>query len=936
MELSLVSRASRRPRWRWALVAPRSEGLPAGTRTFGPTGTLRHTGPVTSLDEAIERSADPPTSRLVLDRILAARPDAKGMFADDMQLVDACVAVTGASRPLSLVLETDPEAIPVLTAIDRRPPLTATTADELVRWKNLEMLRLAARDLLGLDALEATVEGISALAADVLVAAHGLTGGVSLAVIGMGKLGGWELNYASDIDLMFVGDGAPAALDRHARRLLEIVRPAYRVDANLRPEGRAGPLVRSLASFEAYWQRWAEPWEFQALLKARAVAGDDTLRAAFDEAAHRFLWSRTFTADDLRSLRDLKARTEEQLARRGLSDREVKRGRGGIRDIEFAVQLLQLVHGRPDPDLRSATTLTALAELASAGYVDEDDARQLADAYRFLRRVEHRLQLRDGAPVYAVPDSDPERRRLARTLGFRDTADGSATQRFDALLAHHQRTVRAIHERLYFRPLLEAFATEDEELLRRPGAVDARLQAFGFSDGMRTRAAVRDLTRGLSRTSRLMQQILPLLLGWLSESPDPDLGLLNVRNLCSDSRRSAELTRAFRDSPESARRLCHLVGTSRLAAEVLQRNPDLVDRLPDPSRLTTRGRDELVESAAAALSWRSELEERQRALRRWKERHLVGVIARDILHDAGVVDVGTSISAIAEASLEAALAAFGSTLPFAVVALGRFGGSELSYASDLDVVFVYDGATTSDYEEAMRLATGLRRFVAGSTPSERIWTIDLDLRPEGTRGPLARSLDAYATYFHRWALVWERQAMLRARPVAGDAAVGLRFMDLLEEFVWEPGLSSDDAREIRRTKARVERERLPPGEDPEYHLKLGRGSLSDVEWTVQLAQLAAAVREPSTMGALDALVVAGAVDEPDAEVLAAAYRSCETIRNRLFLVAGDAKDALPPQGSTLLNWLARSLDTTPHALREEYRRATRRARRVVERLFYER
>jgi [glutamine synthetase] adenylyltransferase / [glutamine synthetase]-adenylyl-L-tyrosine phosphorylase len=889
---------------------------------------------VTVRDEAIERSADPAASRLVLDRVLAAQPVAEQMLADDPQLVAACIAVTGVSRALSVVLETDADAVRVLADLDRRPSVTATTADELVRWKRLEMLRLAARDLLGIDPLDATVDAISALATDVLAAAHVMVGAGALAVIGMGKLGGRELNYASDVDVMFVGDGDPVELERDARRLVEVVRPAFRVDANLRPEGRAGPLVRSLASFEAYWQRWAEPWELQALVKARAVAGDAALGTAFDGAAGRFLWSHAFSADDLRALRELKARTEQQLARRGLSDREVKRGRGGIRDIEFAVQLLQLVHGRLDPDLRSPTTLTALAELASAGYVDDDDAGRLADAYRFLRRVEHRLQLRDGTPVYAVPDGEAERRRLARSLGFRDAPDGTAIERFEASLADHRRTVRAIHERLYFRPLLEAFAAEDEELLRRPGAVDARLQAFGFSDGLRTRAAVGDLTRGLSRTSRLMQQMLPLLLGWLSESPDPDLGLLNLRNLCSDPRRSAEITRTFRDSPEAARRLCHLIGTSRLAAEVLQRNLDLIIRLPDPSRLATQDRRALIESATAALGWRPELEQRQRALRRWKDRHLLGVIARDVLHGAAVGEVGVGVSAIADASIEAALAAFGSTLPFAVIALGRFGGSELSYASDLDVVFVYDGSTTADYEEATRLAMGLRRFVDGPTPAERIWTIDLDLRPEGTRGPLSRSLDAYAAYFGRWALVWERQAMLRARPVAGDADVARRFMELLEGFVWSPGLSADEEREIRLMKARIERERLPPGEDPEFHLKLGRGSLSDVEWTVQLAQLAAHVRDPSTMGALHALVVAGVVATTDADVLATAYRCCEAIRNRLSLVAGDARDALPAQGSTLLAWLARSMATTPHELREDYRRATRRARRVVERLFY--
>ena len=342
-----------------------------------------------------------------------------------------------------------------------------------------------------------------------------------------------------------------------------------------------------------------------------------------------------------------------------------------------------------------------------------------------------------------MPVADDERRRIARSLGLRDTAGASAVEQLDAALARHQATVRAIHERLYFRPLLEAFASGDEELLRRPGAVEARLSAFGFSDGLRTRAAVRELTRGFTRSSRLMQQILPLLLGWLAESPDPDLGLLNVRNLVNDPRRSAEFTGVFRESPEAARRLCHLVGTTRLAADTLQRNPDLVARLPDPARLVTRERADLVESATLALGWRDELEQRQRALRRWKDRHLLGVIARDVLHGSPVADVGAGVTAIAEASLEAALGAFGSSLPLAVIALGRFGGAELSYASDLDVVFVYEGSAPSDFEEATRLAMDLRRFVAGATPAERIWND----RPRpaaggqaGAGGPVGRGL----------------------------------------------------------------------------------------------------------------------------------------------------------------------------------------------------
>jgi glutamate-ammonia-ligase adenylyltransferase len=749
----------------------------------------------------------------------------------------------------------------------------------------------------------------------------------------MGKLGAGELNYASDIDVIFVGDGPPTGLERRARRIMDVSRSCFRVDANLRPEGRDGQLVRGLGGYEGYWDRWAEPWEFQALLKARAVAGDRALGAAFDERAASYLWSRTFSADDLRSMRHLKARVEAEIARRGLTDREVKRGRGGIRDIEFAVQLLQLVHGRLDDSQRRPATLAALADLAAGGYVEPDDAAALASAYRFLRRLEHRLQLYDGNQTYAMPVDDAERLRVARTLGFRDTPAGSALQQLDEELARHQATVRSIHERLYFRPLLEAFAAGDAEVLARPGAIEARLKAFGFSDGLRTRAAVRELTRGLTRSSRLMQQMLPLILGWLAESPDPDLGLLNVRNLADDAQRAAVLTRTFRESPESARRLSLLVGTSRLAADTLQRNVDLVARLPDPARLHTHTREELVESASRTLEWRSELADRQRALRRWTDRNLLGVIARDVLHAAPVSEVGYDVTALAEAGLEGALASLEPTLPFAVIALGRFAGHELSYASDLDVVFVYEGTTPSDFEEATRLAMQLHRFVDGPTPSERIWELDLDLRPEGKQGPVARSVEGYANYFDRWALVWERQALARARPVAGDPDVAGRFMELLEEFVWEPGLSPDDLREIRRMKARIERERIPVGEDPAFHLKLGRGSLSDVEWTVQVLQLRYGIRSPSTMEALDRLVAAGVLDDRDGDVLATAYRFCEATRNRLFLVRSSAGNSLP-QESTELLWLARSLDTTPSELREHYRRVTRRARRVVERLFY--
>jgi glutamate-ammonia-ligase adenylyltransferase len=851
-------------------------------------------------------------------------------------LAAAVVAVVAASRDLSRLVENDPVALDVLTDLDRRPPLRGDDPTALAHWKRLEYLRIAARDLLGLDDFTTTVGAISTLAVDVLqraVALVPLTDGDRLAVIAMGKLGGSELNYASDIDVIFVGEGDANRLERGARRLIDATRHAFVVDANLRPQGRDGPLVRSVASYEAYWARWAEPWEFQALLKARAVAGDAELGTTFESTAARSLWPRQFSADDLRSLRHMKARVEAELARRGLTDREVKRGRGGIRDIEFAVQLLQLVHGRLDPELRSPTTLTALHQMAASGYVDEGDGGHLAAAYRFLRRVEHVLQLYDGTQVYAMPADEASRVRVARTLGYRDGPERSALEEFELELTQHQAIVRTIHERLYFRPLLEAFASADADVLTRPGAVDARLRAFGFSDGDRTRAAVSDLTRGLTRSSRLMQQMLPLMLGWLAETPDPDLGLLLLRSLVGERERAEELTRTFRDSPEAARRLSVLIGTSRLTADIVQRNVDLVARLPDPTRLITKARPELADAAQRAIAWRDGDARQQAALLRWKSRNLFGVMARDILGDADVTIVGRDISQVAEAALAVALHAVAPAVPFSVVALGRFGGAELSYASDLDVVFVFAGADPADHAEGIRVATALRRFMQGATPATRLWPVDVDLRPEGKQGLLARSVDGYRQYFARWALVWERQAMLRARPVAGDAEVAAAFMNVVDEFVWAPGLSADDTREIRRVKARIERERIPAGEDAQFHLKLGRGSLSDVEWTVQLLQMRHHVKETSTTLALDELLGRGMLEVADHAVLSEAYRFCETTRNRLYLVRGAPGDSLPQQQPEQVH-LARALDTTPTALRDQYRRVTRRARAVMERLFY--
>jgi [glutamine synthetase] adenylyltransferase / [glutamine synthetase]-adenylyl-L-tyrosine phosphorylase len=881
----------------------------------------------TELPELIERSADPLAVRATLDRLDGA---VGARLASDPRLARAFVTTVAASRSAARLIHADPAAMAVLADLATAvPDGSDVDVDGLVRWKRLEQLRIMARDLLGLDDLETTTAALAELATAVLRAAVRIAGvdGGHIAVIGMGKLGGRELNYASDIDVLFVEGDA-----RQARSVLDVARRCCRVDANLRPEGRDGALTRSIESYATYWDRWAQPWEFQALLKAVPVAGDPEIGRRWASAASDALWGRRFDADDLRSLRVLKERAEAEVLRRGLAEREVKRAPGGIRDIEFAVQVLQLVHGRTDPDLRSPTTLTALAEMRAGGYVARDDADGLVDAYRFLRRVEHALQIEDDQQTHTLPTDRDHRRRVARVLGYRGTPESDATDAFDRDLARQRNVVRRIHERLYFRPLLDALAGAGR---MSPDAAATTLASFGFADADRTRAAVRELTRGLTRSSRMMQQLLPLVLDWLSTSPDPDLGLLGLRKLASGEQRTMELANAFRDSPEVARRLCQVLGTSGLLGDTLAANPDLIVRLADVDRLQTLDQGALVDSAERALDWRTDVDDRQQALRRWRERHLLGVAARDVFGAADVVTVGADLGALAEASVAAGLASLEPKVPFAVVALGRFAGGELSYASDLDVLFVHEGSTPADHEEGLRVAAGLRRFLAGPTPARRIYVVDSDLRPEGRQGALSRTTDGYAAYYDRWALTWERQAMARARPVAGDADLGARFLELLDQAVWGRPFTAEDEREVRRMKARIERERIPPGEDPEFHLKLGRGSLSDVEFTVQLLQMRTGTRAPSTVGALDQLASARVVSGEDAEVLRAAYRFCERTRNRWWLVgsAPSAVDALPQRPDDLLH-LARSLDTNAARLRDEYRRVTRRARRVVERLFY--
>nr|MBA2495550.1 bifunctional glutamine-synthetase adenylyltransferase/deadenyltransferase [Acidimicrobiia bacterium] len=501
--------------------------------------------------------------------------------------------------------------------------------------------------------------------------------------------------------------------------------------------------------------------------------------------------------------------------------------------------------------------------------------------------------------------------------------------------------VRAIHERLWFRPLLEAFgdgaggrgAGDGGPGLLSPAAAADRLAAFGFTDVERTRRAVEELTRGLTRSSRLMQALLPLVLGWLSEAPDPDLGLLALRDLASRPQRGRTLVEAFRDSPDVAQRLCLVLGTSRLLGEQLGRNPDLATALVDDAVLRPREREELGVAAASAVAWRDEPEARRAALKRFTDREGLRIGVADVL---GCVDrraVGRGLAALAETALAIALQIVEPAVPLAVVALGRLGGGELSYASDLDIIFVTEAAA-ADIEAAERATARVLRLLAAGAP--HLYDVDATLRPEGSQGSLVRSIDGWRAYLERWAEPWERLALVRARPVAGDGALGQAFAAVVEPWVWGRAVDDEERRAIRRAKVRAEQRRparSAGAEDPDFSLKHGRGALADVEFCTQLLQLVHGVRAGPTADALAALAAAGVLDAAEQQVLGEAHAFCDAVRDRAFLVTGVAGDALPARAEHL-HRLAVSLDTSPQALRGEFRRLTRRARGVVERRFY--
>ncbi|MEU6860194.1 bifunctional [glutamine synthetase] adenylyltransferase/[glutamine synthetase]-adenylyl-L-tyrosine phosphorylase [Glycomyces sp. NPDC046736] len=866
-----------------------------------------------------------------------------------MDAAAAKLAVVEASNALADFLRAHPDAEAALTESEEAGlarVFDANAFDLNAAWK-ANLLRIAAADLTGSADFKRTSVALSRLADAVLARGLDLAreelgsteDQTRLAVIAMGKTGADELNYVSDVDVVFVAEGDLELATRQAARMIQIVGPAtWTVDAGLRPEGRHGALVRSLDSYQAYLKDWARTWEFQALLKARPAAGDLELGLEWLAAVQPFIWGAADRPGVVADIRDMRRKVADSVP---AAERryEIKLGPGGLRDIEFAVQLLQLVHGRGDANLRVRSTLDALDVLVARGYLARRDGEDLADTYVFLRTVEHRLQLQRLLRTHRVPDGGEPLHHLARTLGY-TTDEG-----FLAAWRAHATTARRLHEKLLYKPLLDAVTRVPTHELRMSEAEAAhRLAVLGFNDPASALTHIKKLTAGVSRTATVQRALLPVVLHELADSPEPDRGLLAYRQVSDKLGSTPWYLRLLRDGGPAAVRLARLLGTSRYFTSLLLHVPQSLRYLSDNEDLTPRPREETTVGMRQAAARHSEAKAAISAVRAMRRRELIRIAAADLL---GLLDdqgVGLALSDLADSVLEVALEIASRDVadapPIAVIGMGRLGGRETGYGSDADVVFIHAGTEDAHRKAAAKIVDSVRTLLASSTADPPL-VLDLDLRPEGKGGALAPSFAAYRRYYADRARLWERQALLRARPVAGDQGLQEEWTAFADEIRYRPGgLSEAELIEFRKVKARVDSERLPRGADPNGHTKLGRGGLVDIEWTAQLLQLEhgedESMRTTRTIPALEAAAALGHLSRADLDALSEAWEFVSKVRNDMTLARGVPRDDLPRSGPELAA-LAQTLgfgEDTERFL-NHYRRLTRRAHEAAQRIVYD-
>ncbi len=965
-----------------------------------------------SWTRAIRESADPEQARHFFELLsgAGARPVLEAFAFEQARVL--CALFSG-SQAMSAVLVSNPDWLMLLDPESLRmgrrkqglrgevqswlKPLIASgdysaALRKVRQFKQREMLRIAARDLARLGEVVGITQEISAVA-DVCLEvvweicegqlrerhgrpyhqdAEGRWHPTAGAVLGLGKLGGEELNYSSDVDVMFVytEEGAvfnatppgrtsvgsktsqpsrpgaspsarPTTLSNHQffNRLAEAVvaemtrmtdqGSLYRIDLRLRPEGETGPLSRSLAGFENYYAQWGQTWERMMLIKARRVGGDEGLAAEFLEMIQPFRYPRSINQGVLREVALMKDRIENEVVKADELDRNVKLGRGGIREIEFVAQALQLLHAGRQPFLQGAQTLPALEKEVQYELLGAADAERLREAYRFLRDVEHRLQMRDNRQTHTIPVERPARERLARLMGF-----PSATK-FEKARQTHTRNVRTVFHKVLKAevPEVQAESPFPEQFEGAETRWKVLLADHGFRDVEKAFRVLREFVEGPGyvhvspRTKELALQLLPRLFALCPSShqpepasaakrrtgkaakgqhrrataqairprlSDPDRVVTRLDSYIAAYGARSTLFELWNTNPALFELLVQLFDRSEFLAELAIRTPDLVDELVTSGRLKQR---KSTEETLRDLRHGLGDADQHLWLRRYHQAELMRIGLRDILGLADFEQYLSELSALADACLQYALELLtrGSD-SFAIIGLGKLGGAEIDYGSDLDLIFVAE-AKAKNLSRLANIARELMDLLSRRTEQGLLFHTDARLRPDGEKGLLVNTIDAYERYYRQRGQLWELQTLTRTRHVAGDPEVGQKFQQLAAKLTNFKTASlpllayaADWKQKIHRMRMRIEQERTPRGKD-DLAIKTGKGGLMDAEFIAQTVSMEQGWQEANTLKALERASQAGVL--VDANRLINSYRQLRRVEGILRRWSYEGETVLP-------------------------------------------
>lgn len=879
--------------------------------------------------------------------------------------------------------------------------------NSLRRFKRREMLRIGIKDIIGISRLEETVIELSNLGDAVLWAAwriareelgkrYGIpkedAAEAGFAIISMGKLGGRELNYSSDIDVMFVysgeGETDPAGFEKAVRisnheyftkmgeMIIQIIGSStregyvFRIDTRLRPEGSTGPLVRSLDSYEDYYSAWGAAWERMALIKARFSAGDEALGRAFIKMIQPFVYQKILSQSAVEEIRSIKKRIEREVTRKGQTRSEVKLGYGGIREIEFTVQIIQLISAGKQPHLKTGTTLTAILAIADAGIFTKDEAFRLIDAYRFLRNVEHFIQIEHYLQIHALPENSAEVTRLAKRLGYTDTETAKAGERLMNDFREYTEFVHAVHQRVFAGDEGDGKQAELDFLHKKDADDEAReyFAKIGFRDANRAAAILKLLIKGPGYmhvspdTVRIFVNFAPDLFGYLKNSPDPDMAFNNFERFVQSQGARSVFYKMLDENRQLVRLLVAIGGHSQFLSDIVTAHPDTLGEVVRAGALEKRKTaDEFRREIAAKIAGVTDLSEIMQSLRRYKKGEIVRIGVKDILSIASLEETLGEISSLADAFLtviyeisrKELAKEYGEPIAgkvparYAIFGMGKLGGAELGYSSDLDIIFVYDGeGNTSgkkmitNQEYFAKLSEKIISILGSATGEGVLYRVDARLRPGGKSDFLVLSLDGYRNYYGVRSMTWEKQALTKARFICGDGDLGAKFDGLVAGYLYAAPLTAKEIEEIRHMRARMETERVKEHERG-LHIKLSSGGIVDVEFVTQVLQLEKGSADPdvrltNTVACLNRLKEKGYIAPVDFTTLRDGYLFLRRIENKIRIVSDLSLDTLPRDEHKLLVLVKRlgfiCGDDPVKGFLEEYKGYTVRIREVFDRI----